>query len=301
MSENHPCPICGQPTSLYDTGTTNPEQFFAEQPAYQIAASQKESRLPFYRCNQCGHGFAPLKLSGSAINDWYAKSPEDDVFLKDEPARRRTAQVALHHLSHHRTTPGTLLDIGAGPGLFLDEARQRGWKVEGLEPSQWAVEYAHRALHLETLRRGTFTDTASYPEHSFDVVTAFDVIEHIVEPADLLIAISRILKPGGILLLTTPRFDSVFARISGKKWHAIFPAHIHLFSSASLQQLLAKHGFAVTEEKTHTRYLGSAYFWHRLRSYLGFPSSSPLANQKSPLLPINLGDEIEIYARSKTS
>lgn len=297
MLQNPACPICGCDTELYDAGTTTPEIFFTTEPSYHIAAGQRSSRLPFYRCTSCGHGFAPLNLPPKAISDWYARSPQDEVFLQDEAARRVTAQKTLHHLGHHITPPSTLFDIGAGPGLFLDEVKKRGWQVQGLEPAGWAVDYAHHTLRLTSLRHGTIHNVTSYPAHTFDVVTSFDVIEHLVTPGDLVAAVSHVLKPGGILLLTTPRFNSFFARLSGTRWHALFPAHIHLFSNNSLQHLLKKHGFTIVQTKTHTRYLSAKYFWYRLRSYLGFPSAKPLPIKGSWPLPINLGDEIEIYAR----
>lgn len=289
--EKNLCPGCRGQTCLYDKGTvSSPGAYFQHSASYAIAADGGEDRLPIFRCPSCGHGFSPLDCDANVIAEWYSRSTVDITYLSDREARSRTAQHVLQRLEHLHPPKGNLLDIGASMGIFLFEASQRGWNASGIEPSTSAVQFAKNSLGLQNVQQGDLRLLATLPEESFEVVTAFDVIEHLVDPAILLRESKRLLRPGGILALTTPRFDSFLARIMGKRWYCIFPAHLHYFSRQSLYRLLQNQGFSVLMERSHTRHLSLGYLWQRL---WGKPLHAPL------IVPINFGDEFEIYARKE--
>jgi len=225
MSEKFNCPICGSNTVSYIEGTVGAADFFAEGSPYVIASGSDGTRLPVRRCASCGHGYAPMEGVGAdEVVKWYERY-EDETFLADESARRKTADVVLKRIKKV-VSSGKLLDVGAGPGVFASEAKRQGWQALGLEPSQWAVEQGIREFDVPMKQAG-FTSLKEMPGASYDVVTIFDVIEHVIDPEELLSSIYKVLRPGGLLVVTTPRFDSLFARVLGKHWHAIFPAHQH--------------------------------------------------------------------------
>lgn len=287
--------MCGYGARLFQAGTTDPKTFFEHGVAYSVAAGGDKEKLPIWKCSSCGHGWTPIDFDPQIITRWYAGYEADHIFLAQEVGRRKTGRQVLNQIKRLLPRKGNLLDIGAGPGLFLSEAATLGWQVTGIEPSVWAVEHAQKQLNITDMRRGDADLLPAVPDQSFNCVTAFDVLEHLVFPEDFLWQVSRILKPGGVLVMTTPRFDSLLALLMGKKWYCIFPAHIQYFTRRSLYGTLKRCGFDVTQEKTHTRYLGLGYVWQRLLDYIGMQTISGPASQ-SLIVPVNYGDEFEIYA-----
>lgn len=291
------CPLCKNTARLFMAGTLTSSQFFSSQHSYAIAAGKNKARLPIYRCTSCHHGFTPTDSDPVLIENWYAASPTDDTFLTGESARRTTARSVLQRIEKYVPGRGRILDIGSGPGFFVAEAARRGWQAAGLEAAPWAVEYGRATLDV-SIERGGLAHVRSMPARTFDVVTLFDVIEHVVDPVQLLQAAAHVLKPHGLLVLTTPKFDSLVARGMGKRWYCIFPAHIHYFTNMSLRQSLSQAGFSLKQQRSHTRYLPLRYFWQRLQGFVaGSPTTRVGKATDSLVIPINFGDEFEVYAQ----
>ena len=136
---------------------------------------------------------------------------------------------------------GKLLDVGAATGFFLTLARRRGWTVQGVEVSPHAAQMARdKGLDVRTGIIGT----VEFEPQSFDVVTMWDVIEHMENPRLELDCIARLLKPSGILAINTPDAGSALAKIAGNHWHLVIPPeHLNLFTEASLRKALSQTGF----------------------------------------------------------
>lgn len=134
------------------------------------------------------------------------------------------------------------LDIGFGAGTLMQAARACGWNVEGLEVSRSAVEHA-RSLGFKVFCGEL--DAAKYPDGYFDVVTASEVLEHLLNPLPLLREIARILRPGGLFWATTPHGRGVSLRLLGTKWSVVCPPeHLHLFSLGGMKRMLLASGFS---------------------------------------------------------
>ena len=143
--------------------------------------------------------------------------------------------------------PGRLLDVGAGRGRFVVEARAAGWDAAGIEPSRRGVQ-AGRAIGVE-LRQADIDD-ADVAAGSLDAVTLWHVLEHVEDPGAALERIAGWLRPGGVLLVGVPNLASVQARAGGTRWfHLDLPRHRTHFTPAGLHALLGAHGFAV--RRTH--------------------------------------------------
>jgi len=143
--------------------------------------------------------------------DYNADSPEVVMF-----------QGALNRLEQ-RIQRGSLLDVGCSKGLFLHLARQRGWTVRGIEVSQSAAEYARREFDLDVFT-GTLEE-AALPDASVDVVTMWDLIEHLEDPLSTLRETCRILKPGGLILILTPNYGSLITMVAD----ALYRLSLHRF------------------------------------------------------------------------
>lgn len=137
---------------------------------------------------------------------------------------------------------GSLLDIGCGTGDFLVEAKKRGWTTTGFEPNDKASELATKkgitiAKQLNDL-----------PDHSFDVITLWHVLEHIPNLEEQIIALRRLLKPEGKLIVAVPNYKSYDAMHYKEYWAAFdVPRHIWHFSQKSITTIFAQFDFKVDE------------------------------------------------------
>ena len=220
---------------------------------------------------------------------------QDDTYLAEEAARRRTLGRSLARV-HERTAGarGRLLDVGCSAGLFLELARDAGWDVHGIEPSEWLAERARARLGGELISCSSFEQTP-LSDATFDVVCLWDVLEHVTDPDQVLAKASRILRPGGILALNVPNLQSRIARLLGPRWPLLLPEHLFFFSPASLRLLFARHGFTVPSLHLHRVSFGVGYVAHRLAQHR-FPGAA-LAGQvlgsrvfKTVRVPLLMGE-----------
>lgn len=137
--------------------------------------------------------------------------------------------------------PGHLLDVGCATGSFLNLARERGWQVSGIELSEWAVQSAVEVFHLNVIQ-GSLPD-ARLKSTTYDAITLWDCIEHLANPEAVLREVRRLLKPAGLLMLSTgslPHKDPLLI----SKWYYP-PWHLYYFSEETMHKLLRKCGFEV--------------------------------------------------------
>jgi 2-polyprenyl-3-methyl-5-hydroxy-6-metoxy-1,4-benzoquinol methylase len=135
---------------------------------------------------------------------------------------------------------GRMLDVGCGNGRYLSTMRKLGWQVQGVEFSEDGVRVCRKAelpVHHGDLA------SAGFPDASFDLITVRHVIEHIPEPHPFMAELSRILKPGGLLVIETPNGDALGRTWFGPNWFANdVPRHLILYAPANLALLAGRHG-----------------------------------------------------------
>jgi SAM-dependent methyltransferase len=154
-----------------------------------------------------------------------------------------------------------LLEIGCGSGLNLRWAREHGWDVYGLELSERAVQEAHRQ-GFTNVRYANIED-AEFPNDSFDAVLVNHTLEHLYTPAAAIQRSYEILRPGGILLVTVPKFDSWPRHVSGKFWTQLdLPRHLYHFTQPVLVKLIEGAGFRVREVRLSSKVI-TFYFTFR--------------------------------------
>jgi SAM-dependent methyltransferase len=185
--------------------------------------------------------------------------------------------------------------------VFVDIAARHGWDAWGVEPSRWAVEEASR----QGLRviQGT-TETADLPRGFFDVVTMWDVIEHLTDPLGELVRVRDLLKPGGYLVVHTIDIGSLFARLMGSRWPWLMEMHVYYFTRPTLRRLLEEAGFSVVGIRAQGRYLRLGYLMNRVAAlfpWLGRPAEALVTKLGLRRLPVtvNLGDLCTAYAVSR--
>jgi 2-polyprenyl-3-methyl-5-hydroxy-6-metoxy-1,4-benzoquinol methylase len=141
---------------------------------------------------------------------------------------------------------GRLLDVGCGNGLFLDQMRQLGWEVVGVEPDREAVSVAREKLGLVVFHGSL--EEVKFPDGHFDAITMNHVIEHVPDPIGLLKECRRVLSSGGKLVVATPNIRSLGAHVFGEYWRGLeVPRHLFLFSPQALQACAEAAELVVSE------------------------------------------------------
>jgi 2-polyprenyl-3-methyl-5-hydroxy-6-metoxy-1,4-benzoquinol methylase len=147
-----------------------------------------------------------------------------------------------------------LLDIGCGEGDLLSVAKSNGWQITGTEISPEATAKANQLLPNRVLTGELINLTL--PNNSYDLITIYHVIEHLLDPIPTIAKIQELLKPGGIAFIETPNIASLGAKIKGKNWsHIIPPEHITYFQPCSLKYALQEAGFDKFKIFTNAPYL----------------------------------------------
>jgi SAM-dependent methyltransferase len=135
-----------------------------------------------------------------------------------------------------------LLDVGAAFGFLLAAARKHGFDPVGVEPVAACAEFAKRELG-ETILPFALED-ADLPRGSFDVITLFDVIEHLRDPRGAVARVRELLRPGGLVVVETGDLDALLSRVCGRRWYYYDPPqHLTYFRQASLVSMLRNAGF----------------------------------------------------------
>jgi 2-polyprenyl-3-methyl-5-hydroxy-6-metoxy-1,4-benzoquinol methylase len=148
--------------------------------------------------------------------------------------------AALLELIERRASKGRILDVGCNIGTFVRVARDRGWRATGIDVNVEAVEVGKREHELDLL---TLDELEGRPDLTFDVIHSSDTVEHFTDPTSATRMYARRLKPGGLLVVSTPNYDSRLCKIFQLK-----PTeHLFLFNERSLAFLLNAVGLEVVE------------------------------------------------------
>lgn len=213
----------------------------------------------YYKCNDCGTLYlgAEEKISKSVdkqYDDKYFKETlkENLTGYMDYAGQslplRKNFRIMLSRIKHHLIFDRhlSLLDVGCAYGFFLDEARKMGMSVHGLDLSESAIKWMEKNLGI----KGTIGISSDAPEGPFDIITAIEVIEHVMDPHPFMKDLHKRIKDGGLLVIHTGAIDSLTARLLGRFWWYLNPPdHCTIYSRQSLRRLIADNGFDLLEHR----------------------------------------------------
>lgn len=266
---------------------------------------------------RCMHTGAPLRFRQTTGADfaWSEEgvlyslrarplSYEEDYFLadyeksygksyeEDEPNLRRMARSRLDFLHRHGgASTGRLLEIGCATGFFLDEARARGFDVQGIEISRWACQTARQRFGVP-VHCGSFLDPGaddSAATGSYDVVAAFYVIEHFADQKRVFERMASLLKPGGLFVCALPSTHGPLLECHPARWIETHPAdHYVDYSPVSLRSILPLYGMKAVRFRPAS--------FHQERS-CGWKRHIPAAAYRAMARATALGDTLEFVAR----
>jgi 2-polyprenyl-3-methyl-5-hydroxy-6-metoxy-1,4-benzoquinol methylase len=271
-----------------------------------------ENGLGLVECDHCGLIFVSPRPDARELyalyGETYFHNDESGVvgytnYIKDEPNIRETFRGRLNWLERYLER-GKLLDVGCAVGFFISEAQKRGWQVQGMDVSGFAVEYARDKFGLD-VQHGSL-DTLDYAEGAYDLVTMWDVIEHVPDPKLYIQKAVSLLRSGGVISLATPDVDSLPARLTGKRWvgFKLSEEHVYYFSARTLSKMLQDAGCEVINVRHVGKYVTLRLFLNRLDMYspiiasiLGLFEGTFKLSEKS--LYINPYDIVAVTARKK--
>jgi SAM-dependent methyltransferase len=181
----------------------------------------------------------------------------EDVMAVTDEGRRQMGDNLAREAERLSGGRGKFLDIGCGRGEVVRAASERGWEAEGCDLSEDFVRYAREVNGVKA--QAATLEQIHYPEASFDVVTMVEVIEHLYDPAETVKELGRVVRPGGLVYISTPNEESVYQTLGNLYYKArgldwvvnLCPTwnlyHIQGFSPRSLRYLLERNDFQVEE------------------------------------------------------
>jgi dolichol-phosphate mannosyltransferase len=292
--ESVPCNLCGSRRFLLLFAGDSRRASAREAQTFRCTSEGHGDFTNIVQCLDCGMIYENPRESETAIENQYAQV-EDPTYERETGGRVRTFTRLLERIEGF-TKPGRLVDVGCYLGVFLEIARQRGWQTKGIEPSAWAASKA-AAKGLD-VTNAPFRKAGLEPG-SFDTVTLWDVIEHLHDPLGVLRAAHRILRPGGMLALSTMDAQSFYARLMGRHWPWYMRMHFYYFSRDSMARMLQAAGFKVLAIERHKRIVSMRYFLEKGSSMvpgfatLGRALASPFGRW---YITVDLGDIMNVFA-----
>jgi 2-polyprenyl-3-methyl-5-hydroxy-6-metoxy-1,4-benzoquinol methylase len=197
--------------------------------------------FPVQRCLACGFLQTGRILQGEALEGFYAEDYGGRRLQQGQAINAAVNMRAVGSMGLTRPMPGRVLDVGCGYGFFLDLARRAGARVAGVELAKAEAAYARERLGLNVA--GSLDELPLDSREGFDLVTLFEVVEHLHEPVEFVGELARLLRPGGVLVIATDNFASLPARVLGDGFPKWIPhQHVSLFDPASLQALVRAVG-----------------------------------------------------------
>jgi 2-polyprenyl-3-methyl-5-hydroxy-6-metoxy-1,4-benzoquinol methylase len=206
------------------------------------------------QCNSCGLVYVNPRLKPEAVKELYdedyfkGKGFDKSVQYREEFEEKSKITdlndwdlSTIQEFNKTGSDKKILLDVGCGMGLFLWKAKQKGYEPEGLELSQYACNFVN-SLGIEAFNNTI--DNFESQNNYYDAISMKEVIEHLPDPLSVLEKVHKILKPGGVLFMTTGNYDCPERKVRGKDWFYFMPeGHLYIFSNKTMKKYLKKVGF----------------------------------------------------------
>lgn len=265
------------------------------------------------RCVDCGLVYVSPRLQGAALESvydetyWRSADPKARGYAdyaRESALYLRTFERRMRYVRRWLRPRARILDVGCAAGYFLRVVQREGHDVYGVELSPAIAKEAIAALGRDRIHVGTLEHAVAamdFRPASFDLITLWDVIEHIPDPQAVLRRIRELLAPGGHLLLETQNVASRWARLLGRRWHHYkHQEHLYHFTPVTIRRLLGDCGLRIVEcTAAHAgKYVSFAFLAERAGRLGRLPGllARPLGLLSGCSLYVNPRDEMIVVA-----
>jgi len=228
---------------------------------YQCTSSGHRTHGRILKCLHCGLVFNETRHDAKKLLDFYS-NVEDPTYLKNIDSRFKTFRYNFAKIKPRLPASGKLLDIGSYCGISLKVAHENGYETLGVEPSKWAAGYSEEVMQ-ERVFQGVLRDLPT-EEGPFDVITMWDVMEHLPHPVEEMKRIHSRLKPGGVFAFSTLFIDNWYPKIMKERWPWYMDMHLFYFTLDAMNQLLTKAGLQLVHHQKYTHVITLEYFFFKL-------------------------------------
>lgn len=294
MIEETICDLCGEFSfiKVYQ-GNIDP----ADDPLnYYSSSRQNASHWPIVKCSKCGLHRSNPRDNSETLKCVYEKLA-DEIYDEEEDNRVFIAQKRIKEINR-LSSAGKILDIGCSSGIFAQQAAKTTWKVTGLDPSHWAIMQAKKRCSTGTFLVSTIED-ADFQSSEFDLITLWDVLEHVASPTETLQKINFWLVEDGLLVMNIPNISSYTAKLMKENWVLLLREHLWFFDPNTITKLLHKTGFEVISIKPNRVRFSLKNIFIRISQYPALKfihSLSKLSGINKITLNLSIG-EMEVYSR----
>jgi 2-polyprenyl-3-methyl-5-hydroxy-6-metoxy-1,4-benzoquinol methylase len=302
------CPLCD--SSAYDIirPAFYPHDITREY-LLSLYSAVSEDKLfdAIVRCRDCSLIYLNPRVHHDIILESYAHATQpatDPTFVRQNEYRVITFRRNLRKLiKTYGIVPNSatkVLDIGCASGAFPKAAQDLGFSVIGVEPNHGLADRGRKFYGLD-IRTG-YLEAQGFGEKQFDLITIWDVIEHLTNPQQIVKLIHNFLKDDGILVVNFPNHDSFARKILGWKWPMYVNVHLLYFTPATMTHMLNAGGFEVLSIKPFCQTLELGYTLKRAGAYFSLFNMIEKLVAKTPFykmgLTYNIGQSL-LVARKK--
>jgi 2-polyprenyl-3-methyl-5-hydroxy-6-metoxy-1,4-benzoquinol methylase len=265
----------------------------------------RKQQASYFICRSCDLIFQHPLPTQTAMAEWVDEQYTSGAYheyVTARPMKIRHFEDRLNDIGD-RVRPGRLLDVGCSCGHFLEVAASRGFDVQGVEFSRSAISAAASNIRPRIFE-GTLENMPV--DAAFDVASAFDLIEHVHDPRAFLRRCAGLLRPGGVLLISTPDTGHLLRGLMRSRWPMLQPMqHLFLFSRRALDRALRAEGFADVFVETAYKTLSIEYLINQiaplnplLSSTLGTLTRTVPQSVLRKYRRINIGEILAVARRS---
>lgn len=275
------CPVCG-------SSTVNPLLTVKDH-------SVSKEEFVIWQCGKCSLRFTQDVPDEESIGKYYQSSnyishsntSKGLVNKLYQRVRNYTLNQKANLIIRHTVKQGRILDLGAGIGAFLKVMKAKGWDTVGIEPDEGARKQAQTLFHLHLNEASEFYEL---PDHSFDAITLWHVLEHVHQLHSYIEKLKSLLKPSGKIFIAVPNYESKDHSIYKLFWAAYdVPRHLYHFTPKAMDVLVKQHGMKITSKKPmwfdsfYISLLSSQYKNGGFTNWIGAGISGLRSNLKSLL------------------
>lgn len=222
------------------------------------------------KCNNCKFEYLNPRINSNIINLSYDNNI-DDVHVSQNNSRIKTFKKSLKKITKILNLKNieniNILDIGSASGAFLKASKDFGFKETGYEPSKWMVDYG-KAKYSVNLEQGRIQDIKS--QKKFNMITFWDVIEHVTDLDITLNKIDELSTKDTILIINVPDVDSIMCGLFKSKWPFYLNVHLYYFNKNSIKKIFNKINFKLIDSFPHFQFLEIGYLCNRASKYFKF-------------------------------